>query len=51
MPDLAKFAAQVEDCDWGDAGCRCDRGGSSVLAARGFGGFAEAANLTNSEPN
>ena len=45
MPDLGKFAAQVEDCDWGDAGRRRDRGGSSVLAPGRFGGFAAAQQL------
>jgi hypothetical protein len=40
---LGEFAAQVENCDWGDAGRRCDRGGGrSVLAAGRFGGLAEA---------
>ena len=40
-----EFAAQVEDCDWGDAGRRCRGGGGSVLAAGRFGGFAAGCKL------
>src|SRR5260221_517500 len=40
---LWEFTAQVEDCDWRNAGRRRGRGGSSVFAAGGFGGFAAAA--------
>src|ERR1700693_5565551 len=38
-----EFAAQVENCDWGDACRRRGGGGRSVLAAGGFGGFAPTA--------
>src|SRR5260370_35091804 len=38
-----EFAAQVEDCDWGNAGCRCGGDGGSVLAAGRVGGLAAAA--------
>src|SRR5208282_2949272 len=40
---LWEFAAQAENCDWGNACCRRSGGGRYVLAAGGIGGFAEAA--------
>src|SRR5277367_1991436 len=38
-----KFAAQVENCDRGDARCGRDSGGRSVLAAGGLSRLTEAA--------
>src|SRR5271163_53173 len=42
---LSGFAAQVENCDWSDAGGRCNSGGGSFFSAGGLAGIAADANL------